>query len=300
VTAIRFLARPTLALGVLLLSSSHGLAQQSAFQSGNGQTSLYLQSGGAATLNFSDTKLSLGRYFRSSGHELIVGYEIFGKASSGNATLFSSKVRVPEGGGDFAIGWHQKTDPNTPLNSSSTNDQWALVDLGYSRSAFYVSDTAVAPEKAKRYFDRFRTVAVYDKIMGRFALGAAMGAERRNNLDDLKQVTFETTVIPANGANTVVESKEGFLGNYREYIAVPVYTDVIYLVPKITAPGFKKTSIAIDGFTRSDIAATNRSTDGGLGVFVTKLGAPTKALGGIAASWNEGKGKVALVASYIF
>jgi hypothetical protein len=285
---------------VLLIVSGVGLAQQSAFQSGNGRTSLYLQSGGAATINFSDTKLSLGRYFRSSGRWLVLGYELYGKASSGNATLFSSKVKVPEGGGDFVIGWHQKTDPNAPLSTSSTNDQWALADIGYSRSSFYVSDTAVTPDKAKRYFDRFRTVAVYNKIMGRFALGAAMGAERRNNLDDLKQVTFQATVVPANGTSTVVDSKGGFLGNYREYIAAPIYTDIVYLLPKVTAPGFKKTSIAVDGFTRSDIAAANRSADGGLGIFVTKLGAPTKVLGGIAASWNGGKGMVSLVASYVF
>lgn len=296
----RFYLSSMLLIGILLLLSRHGLAQQSAFQSGNGQTSLYLQTGGAATINFSDTKLSLGRYFRSSDHALILGYEIFGKASSGNATLFASKIKVPEGGGDFVIGWHQKTDPNTPLNSSSTSDQWALVDLGYSRSGFYASSIAVPPKQAKRFFDRFRTVAVYNKIVHRFALGAAMGAERRNNLDDLKQVTFQTTVLSANGTSSVVESKDGFLGNYREYIAAPVYTDIVYLLPKLTAPGFKKTNLAIDGFTRSDVAAEKRSADGGLGIFVTKLGAPTKVYGGIAASWNDGKGKVALVASYAF
>jgi hypothetical protein len=232
---------------------------------------------------------------------LFYGYEVFGKASSGTTTLFSSKIKVPEGGGDFVSGWHQKVNPNTPPDAASTSDQCALLDLGYSRSASYVSDTAVSPDKARRYFDRFRAIAAYNKIRGRFALGSAVGAERRNNLDDLMQVTFETTVIPApaNTTTSIVKTRSGFLGAYREYVAAPIYTDIVHLVPKLAAPGLKKTSIAIDGFTRSNLAATNRAADGGLGIFATKKGAPTKVIGSIAASWNGGKVKVALVASYV-
>lgn len=287
---------------VVLIFPGHSVAQQSAFQSGNGQTSLYLQGGGAATLNFGDTKVSVGRYVRFSDRVWLYGYEVFGKASSGTTTLFSSKIKVPEGGGDFVFGWHQKVDPKTPADAASTSDQWALLDLGYSRSAFYVSDTAVSPDKARRYFDRFRAIAAYNKIVGRFALGVAAGAERRNNLDDLTQVTFETTVIPApaNTTTSIVKTQSGFLGAYHEYVAAPIYTDIVYIIPKLTAPGFKKTSIAIDGFTRSNLAPRNRAADGGLGIFVTKKGAPTKVIGGIAASWNGGKAKVALVASYVF
>jgi len=299
-TSAELLRTSAVAAIIGLIFTRYGMGQQSAFQSGNGQTSLYLQSGGAATLNFGDTKVSVGRYIRSSDKELVLGYEIFGKATSGATTLFSSKIKVPEGGADFVVGWHQKINMNAPVGS--TGDQWALLDLGYSRSVFYVSQTAVPPDQAKRAFNRFRTLAIYNKIWRRFAFGGAMGAERRNNLGDLTEVTFETTVIPApaNMTTSIVKTKAGYLGAYRQYWAAPIYTDIVYVVPKLTAPGFKKTNIAVDGFTRSDIAAVNRSADGGLGIFVIKAGAPTKVIGRIAASWNGGKAKVALVASYVF
>jgi hypothetical protein len=288
---------------VFLTFPSLGSAQQSAFQTGNGQTSLYLQGATAATLNFGDSKASFGRYLRFSNRQLVLGYEVFAKASSGVTTLLSSKIKVPEGGGSFVIGWHQKVDLNSPPPASgSTTDQWALLDLGYSRSAFYVSNAAVNPEDAKRYFNRFRFIGVYNRVQGRFAFGLAMGAERRNNLDNLRQITFQTTLLPAptDGSTSIVKTQSGFLGIYDEYVAAPVYTDIVYLVPKLAAPGFAKTSIAIDGFTRSNIADTNRFADGGLGIFITEKNAPTKVYGGITGSWNGGKAKVAVVASYVF
>jgi hypothetical protein len=64
-------------------------------------------------------------------------------------------------------------------------------------------------------------------------------------------------------------------------------------------PGFKN-HVALDAFTRSDLAATKRSADGGLGVFLTAPDHPTRVTGGLVASWNDGKGRVALVASYTF
>ena len=295
----------TLILGAaaLCISPVAGRAQQSAFQSGNGRTSLYLQGTSAATLNFGESKVSFGRYLRFTNRELVLGYEVFAKASSGATTLFSSQIKVPEGGGSFVIGWHQKVDLNRPPNpSGSTSDQWALLDLGYSRSLFYVSDAAVHPDNAKRYFNRVRAIGVYNRVQGGFAFGVAAGAERRNNLDTLKAVTFQTAILPAvtGGTTEIVKTQSGFLGSYAQYIAAPLYTDIVYVVPKLTAPGFKKTSIAVDGFTRFDLAPAYRSADGGIGLFITEKGAPTKAYGGVTASWNGGKAKLAVVASYVF
>jgi len=271
-------------------------AQQSGFQSANGQTSIYLGSGSAATFNSSDTKFSIGSQFHHSDKPLFLGYEVFAKASTGATTLFSSKIKVPEGGADFFIGWQKE-------GSRPNSKQWFLFDLGYSRSAFYVADTAVPIDKAKRYFDRYRTIAAYNnRPNGWFLVGIAAGAERRNNLDDLKQISFETTVVPAasGSVNSVVKTQAGYLGNYREYVAAPIYTDLLFILPKaISVPGIGS-RIAIDAFTRSDIAAPNRYADGGVGIFATKKGSPTKVIGGIAASWNGGKAKVALVASYTF
>lgn len=291
-----------------LLGGATGTAQQSAFQSSDGKTSLYLGSGGAVTFNLGDTKFAVGHQFHVTNKPRFYGYEVFGKASSGTTTLFSSKIKVPEGGGDFFLGWHwdgnnQRDSCNRVHHEDENSARWFLFDVGYSRSSFYVSDTAVPIDNAKRYFDRFRTMAIYNnRPNGWFLYGVAVGAERRNNLDDLKQISFETTLIaaPQNTTTAVVKTQAGYLGKYREYVAAPVYTDLLFILPeKVKVPGVKS-RIAIDAFTRSDVAAANRYGDGGVGIFVTKKGAPTKVMGGIAASWNGGKGRVALVASYNF
>ncbi len=287
-------------------------AQESAFQSADGKTSLYLGSGGAATFNFGDTKFSIGHQFWASDKHLFFGGEAFGEASSGTTTLFSSKIKVPEGGGDFFLGWHW--DPNmgsgdrihhehTLQKGQKNSATWFLFDVGYSRSSFYVSNSSEPVAGAKRYFDRFRTFAVLNRqVNGWLLVGAAAGAERRNNLDDLTQVTFETTVMPAavNTDAAVVKTQAGFFGNYRQYIAAPLYTDMLFILPEaVKIPGVNS-RIAIDAFTRSDLAHSQRSADGGFGIFVTKKGAPAKAIGGLAASWNDGKIRVAAVASYSF
>lgn len=284
-------------VALLVLASRLASGQTSAFQSGTGQTSVYLAEGAAATINVADTKFSIGRVQRNTARRFYYGYEVFGAASSGVTTLFSSKIKVPEGGGDLVIGVH----PFLYSPTGTNQDDWLLLDVGYSRSSFYVSSEPEPIDKAKRYFDRFRTIVAYNNLATNwFLFGIAAGAERRNNLDDLKQVSFETSVVSAaqSGAANIVQTKSGFFGNYGEYIAAPIYTDLLFVLPK-TVPGFKS-QIAIDGFTRSDVAAPHRSADGGIGVFLTTPKAPTKVLGGLAASWNDGKVRVALVASYNF
>jgi hypothetical protein len=98
----------------------------------------------------------------------------------------------------------------------------------------------------------------------------------------------------------VIKTQSGFLGNYREYIAAPIYTDLLFILPpKVKIPKLDY-QIGIDGFTRSDVAAFNRSTDGGLGIFLTEKGKPTSVMGGLSVSWNGSKTTVAVVASYNF
>ena len=83
-------------------------------------------------------------------------------------------------------------------------------------------------------------------------------------------------------------------------MAAPIYTDLLFILPpekKILNLDYQ---IGIDAFTRSDVAAFNRAASGGVGVFLTQKGAPTKVLGGLSAPWNGNKVGVAVVASYVF
>jgi hypothetical protein len=278
-------------------------AQESAFQSGDGRTSIYLQSGSAAIINLTDTKFAFGTFHRTSTTPWFVGFDLFGKASSGITTLVDKKIKVPEGGADFTVGRHQLLSGGA-LSTSKVVDDWILVDIGYSRSYFYLQSTPGATTDTKRFFDRYRLIADYNALFPiskvNVLVGIAAGAERRNNLDDLTQVTFETAVVPtpAGSATSVQKTQGGFYGPYRQYVAAPIYTDIL-LIPT-TFPDVLGSRLGIDVFTRSNLAKFNRYAEPGVGLFLTKKDAPTKVYGGLSASWNDGKIGVALVAGYNF
>ena len=211
---------------VFTAAASLAPAQQSAYQSGDGKTSLYLDSS-AAVLNFTDTKLSVGYTDRHSQRPLFWGFELFGKASSGITTLLVQKIKVPEGGGDFSVGKYHLFSGGA-LSTSKIVDDWLLLDVGYSRSAFYAESSPGPISASKRYFDRYRAFVDYNALLsGTVIFGLAAGAERRNNLDDLTQATFQTTIAPApaGSSNSVIKTQAGYYGNYRQYVAAPLYTD---------------------------------------------------------------------------
>ncbi|MBI2684880.1 MAG: hypothetical protein HYX27_01085 [Acidobacteria bacterium] len=279
------------------------MAQKSAYQSGDGQTSLYLDAG-ATIFNFAETKISVAytnRLRAGTTAPLFYGYEAFAKASSGTLTLYSDKPKVPEGGASFIIGKYNPFKLSAgPLGEGKLAEDWLVADFGYSRAGFNIAETGQTTY-ATRYFDRYRFMGAYNALVnGAVLFGVAAGAERRNNLDDLQNATFQTALTPPSGPNSVVKTKTGFYGNYRDYTAAPIYTDLLFVLPpKVHLPGFDN-QIGIDGFTRSDAAPARRSIDGGVGIFLTKKGAPTKVLGGISASWNDGKIRVAVVAGFNF
>jgi hypothetical protein len=275
--------------------------QQSGFQSGDGQTSIYLDDGSAATVNFTATKVAFG-YLHRTTNPWFAGFELFGKASNGITSLITNKITVPEGGADFVVGKHFLLSKD-PLTPSRVTDDWLLVDAGYGRSYFNLqADPNVA--ESKRYFDRYRLLADYNAILPvstvNVLIGIAAGAERRNNLDNLTQVTFQSAVfaVPAGSQTSTVKTAAGYYGDYRQYVAAPIYTDILLL--PTTWPDVLGARLGLDFYTRSDIAAFNRYVEPGVGIFLTKKDAPTKVYGGISAGVKNGKGSVALIAGYAF
>lgn len=289
-------------LPILLTAATFAaFGQQSSFQSGDGQTSVYLEDGAAATINFTATKASFG-YLHRTTNPWFVGFELYGKASNGITTLVTKKIAVPEGGADFVFGKHFLLSKD-PLTPSRVADDWFLIDMGYARSYFNL-ETDPAVTYSKRYFDRYRLIADYNAILPvstvNVLFGIAAGVERRNNLDSLTQVTFQSAVFatPAGSTTSTVKTAAGFYGDYRQYVAAPVYTDIL-MIPT-TWPDVLGARLGFDLYTRSDVAAFDRYVEPGLGIFLTKKDAPTKLYGGISAGVKNGKGTVALIAGYAF
>jgi hypothetical protein len=272
-------------------------AQQSLFQSGDGKTSIYLRQSVAA-INLGDSKASLGYFHRVNDKHLAVGAEAYATANSGVTSLFSSdKPKAPEGGGAGVLSWHYFLTAKPPAGSTArAKEDWILVDVGYGRSSFYVYPTGVTPSTStvKTDFNRFRTLLAYNRFVnGNVMWGVSTGAERRNNIADLKSDT-QQTVIVAGTPTSIVSTQAGYYGDYKTYIAVPIYTDILwYLPPKAKVPGFDN-RIGLDFISRSDIAAPQRTAKGGLGVFLFKKDDPLTTIGGLSATYDGSKFQVGL------
>lgn len=138
-----------------------------------------------------------------------------------------------------------------------------------------------------------------EKVRSRGAviLGASLGVERRNNSDDLKSVDLEDQPFTSSSGTTqrrAISKQTVFRGEYKEFIAVPLNTDIVWF------PGRFSSRIAVDIFTRSNLGETNRKFVPGVGLFLTKEKSPTKVVGGLSFSVDDGKGKVGLVGGFHF
>ena len=132
---------------------------------------------------------------------------------------------------------------------------------------------------------------------GAVILGVSIGVERQNNSDDLKSIEVEDQTFTSSSETTqrrAVSKQTVLSGTYKEFIAVPLNTDIVWL------PGRFNSRIAIDFFTRSNLGETNRKFVPGVGLFLTSEKSPTKVAGGISFSYDDGKGKVGLVGGFHF
>jgi hypothetical protein len=139
-------------------------AQQSLFQSSDGQSAVYLRQS-SATFNLGDRKASIAYIHRINIKRTFWRFEGYATANSGVTSLFSSdKPTAPEGGGDFTLGRHFVFVPMPRAAEKGGGEDWWLVDFGYGHSAFYLYPKGTTPtmNTPMASFDRFRAVAAYN------------------------------------------------------------------------------------------------------------------------------------------
>lgn len=148
-----------------------------------------------------------------------------------------------------------------------------------------------------RRADRRAPKETAQESKGAMIVGVSIGVRRKNNADDLKSVEIEDQSFTSASGTTQRRalSKQTVLrGEYKEFTSVPLNTDVVWY------PGALQSRLAIDFFTRSDLSKTGRDFRPGVGVFITEQGKPTKVVGGISFSYDDGKGKIGLVGGFHF
>jgi hypothetical protein len=193
---------------------------------------------------------------------------------------------------------------------------WISLRVAYKRARYKLLDEAAAfaNQIRKQNFDGYSATLAYNRVItldnlsktalenakgskGSVILGVSIGVERRNSSDDLDSVDIEDQSFTSSSGTTQrrsVSKQTVLSGEYKEFIAVPLNTDVVYF------PGALNSRVAIDFFTRSDLGTTGRKFVPGVGLFLTKEKSPTKVVGGISFSFDQGKPKVGLVGGFHF
>ena len=234
-------------LRALILIAVSGLssvchAQPAGFHAGDGSTSIFPQNSGAISFNVADTSVKFGYVRRVSDRPYFWGVEGFRKALKWACRLLSER-QVSIGGGRFCFVWQALRRNRRPHGGrgkkKSLKDSWVVFQATYKRSSFNnIPTDGVNAGNRKRNFDGYGATVSYNARLAAggegtgILVGFSGGVERRNNLDDLTPVTIETQVASAVAATTTTIAKtvkNGYVGNYKEYIAVKIYTDFIWL-----------------------------------------------------------------------
>lgn len=293
----------TCILAILAAGGGAGWAQTSAYQSADGNTSIFLANAKANLIfNVSNTQFDAGYLHEGAGKSWLYGFDVTGKPSSDYGTLFQKGKTPPAAGGSASIGYHRPFSPDIDdqKKDGHLRDDWVLLQVTYTRSLFETAaNSTTAP--VKRTFDRYRVLAAYDALINipgvTWLQGVAAGVERNNNLDRLQQAVISTPLaasVPGIAPFTVTQqASSGYFGDYRQSIGVPLYSDSVLIPKKVPWVGF-------DLFTRSDAAHANRYIEGGVGIFVAKRENATQVLGGLSLGWKNGTPTVGFVAGWSF
>lgn len=293
----------TLLLGV----SGISVAQQSAYQDADSNTSIYyLAGGGNLTFNVSDSKFIIGVLHMPDGQSkpltwkgrAIYGINFTGKPSTDLANeLFQGGISPASVGGGGVVGVHRMKAPlgNDQTDDTVFTDDWLLVNVNYSKSTFNTvlsSSTTVTSQ----HFNGFSVMPTYNFSLApkgwTAVFGASAGVSRVNNADQLTKVSVSTTDSQS-GNVSVVESKDAYLGNYAESYNVPIYSDFVFIPTKLEW-------ISFDAFERSNILKTDGYAEGGIGIFVAQPKKPTKVLGGLSVGWKNGERTIGIVGGWSF
>jgi len=311
---------------MVLVSLSTAYGQQSLFESSSGDTSIFLTGlsgtgsvaplkggsyAGVVLYNTSNSTLKLGYLHDITTQPYAWGFDVSGPLTDSSASIWQGNTGAP--GVSIRTGsvWKLTHLDASKLDASSGNtyrcstlcSQWLVAQLRYNHATFYTlpSSTPPFPSPVKRSFDGVEGHVGYNllsKIGGAdWLIGALLGIGRSNNTDSLTATKLTDNKITVIGTDQYIlanASKNAFIGNYQEYLSVPLNVDVIAF------PHSLRGMVGVDIFLRSNLSSTNRYGSPGAGVFISKAGEPARPLGGITAAYRDGKGQVSLVVGWTF
>jgi hypothetical protein len=311
-----------------LLFFSPKTTAQMPFQDAKGNGSLLLADGGFVQINIADPSIRVGYLHDISNQRWSIGFDASGKLTGTRAPLLNKNQAAPDVKVGFTFG--RKYLIAKPLDLNNAADQQKLKDvqaeavshglkpnddLGeYWRSVPYDRLTLQLSYAYKQY-SLFDPAATFDKqvfkknfhnpsaalnysmlLNGSNLVGASVGVGRTNNSNDLTAVDVRdiNSATFSNTVREVVRTRQVLRGDFKQSTSVFLNTDYV-VYPRST---FNR--VGLDFYTRSVFTGIDKGFHPGLGVFISEKGAPTRVVGGVTISYDEGKATVALIAGFNF
>ena len=305
-----------IAVMVAMFSCSIACAQQSFFESTNGVTSIFLdKEGGVALANIGKTNVRFGYRHDVTTVPWAFGVDLVANITATSATLLNNNAQAAGAGFHgtaikrdlFRKGPDARTvGPNSGTKENCEHglcSDWLVFQVLYDRAQFNTLENTTPPlqNAVKQNFNGVSGRVAYNQLRktahNDFLLGASIGAGRYNNIDSLKSTNFTANTITTTGSTEYITSqgtKTAYVGPYQQYIGVPINADAIWY------PGVLGGVVAFDLFLRSNVVPTDRYASPGIGLFLSKKGAPSRPLGGLAVDYRDGKGQVSLIVGWKF
>lgn len=310
---------------------SSAVKAQVPFSDGEENGSVLLAgTGGYFQFDVADPSVRLG-YLRDTKSNWLFGFEASGKLSGQKAPLLTRSRVAPDMKVGFSFGkkyaFFEKfdlndiTDPKLQSKLKEIRAEAARhgfasdADLGEFVHAVPYDRLMLQVSYAYKQYTLFDELADFDNqvvkkgfhnpsvaltysvlLDGTNFLGASFGVGRSNNSNDLTEVDVRdiNTFTADDTVREVVRSREVLRGEFKQSTSVFLNTDYVWYPQK----GFDR--IGFDFYTRSTFTGIDKGFRPGLGVFLSEKGNPTKVLGGVAISYDDGKPSVALVVGFSF
>lgn len=269
---------------------------QTLFEDAKGESSMFLSRADWfwARVNTGDASVTLGanrfRHVGFDGHNsLLQSYRYFYGADlkvsvdNGTGSLLSGGQFSPGASLSFNYGI-QGRNPN----DNTINDYMLYFSGGASYDKYKLIDTLNYQVNEQKKFTLFGEVH-YNKVWTHnfgaskqryFFLGLSAGLKGTNNMDDLKDGSFNTTRRHKDSlAITTVQA--GKLGDYVGYTSLPIKAD-FGILPSI----FDKNIIGFNVYARLNLRMPNNPLNTGAGIFFSDKDSPTSVIGGLAWQFN--------------
>jgi hypothetical protein len=261
-------------------------------ESSSGESSLLLNDGGMASMNFADASVKIAYGRRVSTSPWRASFEVKAKGTEGYTSLFKSGQFTPQYSGSAFLGYF--IEPLKPNSTDHTGDSFLIgVRVEQTRAKYFLAEGAAGAMKTTNTIFHGTSAAAHlnsyfhDRGIGSILAGASIGYGESNNYPDLEKVQV-CRQVSSGGNNVANKCDEGRFGGFATKSAASADFNVLW------TQRWLENRVVLGPSANYNAAKQSGRWNLGIGLFLTKDGSPLKILGGITAEHSAGAWRIGL------